>query len=78
MGMYGERVGALHIVCGTKEAALNVMSQMKIFIRCNYSSPPIHGGRIVSRILNNDVYFKQWLKELTMVTDRMNKMRKSL
>jgi len=26
MGLYGERVGAIHIVCGTKDAADRVLS----------------------------------------------------
>jgi aspartate/tyrosine/aromatic aminotransferase len=29
MGLYGERVGALHVVCNNKEAAEKVLSQLK-------------------------------------------------
>ena len=49
--MYGERVGCLHIVCKDKNTASNVLSQMKVIIRGNYSSPPVHGARIVARVL---------------------------
>ena len=78
MGLYGERTGAMHIVCKDKPTADKVMSQMKIIVRTNYSSPPIHGGRIAARILTNPENRKQWFVELKSVTDRMNNMRKQL
>jgi aspartate/tyrosine/aromatic aminotransferase len=53
MGLYGERTGALHFVCGSKEEAARVLSQLKIIIRVNYSSPPKHGARIAARVLND-------------------------
>lgn len=53
MGLYGERTGALHIVCKDKDSAARVLSQVKIIIRTNYSSPPTHGARIASMILND-------------------------
>jgi len=78
MGLYGERTGAMHIVCKDKATADKVSSQVKILIRRNYSSPPIHGGRIAAKILNDLENRKNWLKELKVVTDRMNKMRVDL
>jgi aspartate/methionine/tyrosine aminotransferase len=38
--LYGERVGALSVVCASKEEAARVLSQLKIVIRTNYSNPP--------------------------------------
>jgi aspartate/tyrosine/aromatic aminotransferase len=64
MGLYGERTGALHIVCANKESADRVLSQVKIIIRSNYSSPPVHGARIAGKILVNPENRKQWLTEL--------------
>jgi aspartate/tyrosine/aromatic aminotransferase len=75
MGLYGERTGAMHIVCTDKDTAAKALSWLKIVVRSDYSSPPIHGGRIAGRILVNPEYRKQWLLELQAVTDRMNKMR---
>jgi aromatic-amino-acid transaminase len=43
--LYGERVGALSVLCQDKEEAARVLSQLKIVIRTNYSNPPTHGGR---------------------------------
>lgn len=78
MGLYGERCGALHIVCSDKPTAEKVLSQVKIIIRSNYSSPPIHGGRIAGKILVNAENRAKWLVELKAVTDRMNSMRTAL
>lgn len=78
MGLYGERTGALHVVCNDKNDAERVLSQIKILIRTNYSSPPKHGARIASMILNNVDLRNQWLGELVAVTARINDMRKAL
>lgn len=78
MGLYGERTGALHVVCSDKPTAEKVMSQVKIIIRSNYSSPPVHGARIAGKILSIPDNRAQWLKELKAVTDRMNQMRAAL
>ena len=78
MGLYGERTGALHFVCSDKDAAARLLSQVKIIIRCNYSSPPKHGARIAAAILNNPANLQQWLNELVAVTKRMNDMRNAL
>lgn len=78
MGLYGERTGALHFVCQDKDSAARLMSQVKIIIRCNYSSPPKHGARIAAAILNNTENREQWLKELVAVTHRMRDMRAKL
>lgn len=53
MGLYGERTGCLHFVCADKTTAQRVMSQVKICVRTNYSSPPKHGARIAAAILND-------------------------
>lgn len=78
MGLYGERTGALHFVCQDKATAARVMSQVKIIIRCNYSSPPKHGARIAAAILNSAENRAQWLNELVAVTHRMRDMRAKL
>jgi aspartate aminotransferase len=58
MGLYGERVGTLQVVCANKETAQNVLSQIKIVVRQSYSNPPIHGASIASRILNNPTLYE--------------------
>ena len=46
--LYGERVGALSVVCADKEEAGRVLSQLKIVIRTNYSNPPTFGAQVVA------------------------------
>jgi len=76
--LYGERVGALTIVTGSKDESNRVLSQAKRVIRTNYSSPPTHGGTIVSMVLNNPELFSMWVKELGEMRDRIRLMRQQL
>ncbi|CAF0734018.1 unnamed protein product [Didymodactylos carnosus] len=78
MGLYGERVGALTIVCNDKEDVDRVMSQLKIIIRPMYSNPPINGARIAAKILTNQDIRQLWLKEVKLMADRIITMRKQL
>ena len=43
-----------------------------------YSNPPLHGARLVERILSNKDLRKEWESELLSVANRINDMRKSL
>ncbi|XP_031108850.1 aspartate aminotransferase, cytoplasmic-like [Ipomoea triloba] len=78
MGLYGERVGALSIVCRNTEVAGRVESQLKLVIRPMYSSPPIHGASIVATILKDRQMFEEWTIELKAMADRIISMRKQL
>lgn len=62
--LYGERVGALSVLCQSKEEADRVLSQLKIAIRTNYSNPPTHGGAIVATVLGTPELRAQWEQEL--------------
>jgi aromatic-amino-acid transaminase len=76
--LYGERVGALSVLCASKEEADRVLSQLKIVIRTNYSNPPIHGGAVVAAVLNNPPLRTQWEQELGEMRARIKVMRQSL
>ncbi|CAD8110360.1 unnamed protein product [Paramecium sonneborni] len=78
MGLYNERVGAIHILTSSQDIATKVLSNLKMVIRTLYSCPPAIGGRIVSRILCNDNYYQQWVQELNVITGRIIKMRSLL
>jgi aspartate/tyrosine/aromatic aminotransferase len=77
-GVYSERVGALTILGSDNLLLENVLSQMKVCIRSNYSNPPSHGGDIVKLILSDTNMRKEWEKELNQIRDRMKKMRNDL
>ena len=76
--LYGERVGALSVLCADQEEAGRVLSQLKIVIRTNYSNPPIHGGTVVAMVLNTPELRAQWEKELAEMRVRIKAMRQKL
>jgi len=76
--LYGERVGALSVVCSSPEEASRVLSQLKIVIRTNYSNPPTHGGAIVTAVLCNPTLRAQWEFELSEMRSRIKTMRQKL
>jgi len=73
--LYGERVGALSVLCASKEEAARVLSQLKIVIRTNYSNPPTHGGAVVAAVLNDPARRAVWEKELGEMRVRIKAMR---
>ncbi|MDP1691060.1 MAG: amino acid aminotransferase [Burkholderiaceae bacterium] len=76
--LYGERVGALSVVCETAEQAARVLSQLKIVIRTNYSTPPTHGAQIVATVLASPTLRAQWEQELAGMRARIKAMRSAL
>ncbi|CAL9755288.1 unnamed protein product [Musa acuminata subsp. burmannicoides] len=78
MGLYGERVGALSIVCKSADVATRVESQLKLVIRPMYSNPPIHGASIVATILKDRELYHEWTIELKAMADRIINMRQQL
>jgi aspartate/tyrosine/aromatic aminotransferase len=79
MGLYGERVGAINIVCADGEEMAAVLSQVKqSIIRPAYSSPPLHGSRIAAAILGDAELRALWLKELAAIAERIRSIRAQL
>jgi len=76
--LYGERVGALSVVCESKDEAARVLSQLKIVIRTNYSNPPTHGAQIVATVLNTPALRAMWEEELAGMRVRIKQMRTAL
>ena len=76
--LYGERVGALSVVCASKEEAARVLSQIKIVIRTNYSSPPTQGAQVVATVLTTPALRNLWESELEAMRVRIKSMRGAL
>ena len=76
--LYGERVGALSVLCRDKEEAGRVLSQLKIMIRTNSSNPPTHGAAVVAAVLGNPALRAQWEQELGAMRERIKAMRQKL
>jgi aspartate aminotransferase len=75
LGLYGERIGMLHVICKTPEVAKVVLSQVKLVIRPMYSSPPKHGGELVMYILGDEARFAKWKQELEGMAKRILEVR---
>ena len=78
MSVYGERCGALSVVCPDAKQAVNVLGQLKFTVRRNYSSPPIHGGQLVATVLSDPELRGTWERELGAMRERILAMRKTL
>ena len=78
MSVYGERAGALSVVCADAAEAALVLGQMKATVRRNYSSPGIHAAGIVSRVLTDPALRASWEADVSAMRSRILGMRKSL
>ncbi len=76
--LYGERIGALTVVADDASEAARVLSQLKRLIRANYSTPPMHGGRIVAAVLASQELRALWEAELATMRNRIKLMRAML
>ncbi|KAI0928608.1 hypothetical protein AcW2_004565 [Taiwanofungus camphoratus] len=77
-GLYGERVGALHVVAPTPEAAARIKSQLSVLTRSEISNPPAHGARLMALIMNNAGLFEEWKRDIRTMAGRIIAMRKEL
>jgi aromatic-amino-acid transaminase len=76
--LYGERVGALSVVCASADEAARVLSQLKRVIRTNYSNPPTHGAAVVAHVLATPALRILWEEELAGMRGRIKTMRVEL
>ncbi|MCX7555367.1 aspartate/tyrosine/aromatic aminotransferase [Xanthomonadaceae bacterium JHOS43] len=76
--LYGERVGALSLVCADADEAARVRSQVKQTIRAIYSNPPTHGAALVAQVLNSTELRSLWESELAVMRERIKTMRQGL
>ena len=76
--LYGERVGALSVVCASADEAARVLSQLKVVIRTNYSNPPTHGALVVATVLTTPTLRQRWEDELAGMRQRIRQMRAAL
>jgi len=77
-GLYGERVGALHVLVKNQEVAENAQGTLTQVIRQSFSNPPRHGASLVSIVWNDDELRQMWEDELTTMRKRIEKMRTEL
>jgi aromatic-amino-acid transaminase len=75
LGLYSERIGALHVVTDSKDSANKVQSQIKQFVRTMYSNPPARGSKILNTICADAGLKADWIKEVENMCARIKKMR---
>lgn len=78
MSVYGERAGALSVICGDAAEADLVLGQLRATVRRNYSSPGLHAAGIVSRVLGEPDLRAQWEAEVAAMRQRIAAMRQQL
>lgn len=78
MSVYGERAGALSVVCGDAAEADLVLGQLKATVRRNYSSPAIHAAGIVSKVLTVPALRAAWEADVAAMRERILAMRQRL
>jgi aromatic-amino-acid transaminase len=78
MSVYGERAGALSVVCADAAEAERVLGQLKATVRRNYSSPGIHAAGLISRVLTDPALRVSWEADVAAMRERILSMRRSL
>lgn len=78
MGLYGERIGALHLVCATSQAAVGAKGQLYRLQRGQISRPPRTGARLVAAIVSDEELLQHWVRDLKLMSSRIKEMRQAL
>ncbi|KAL4739554.1 pyridoxal phosphate-dependent transferase [Aspergillus similis] len=77
-GLYGERVGALHLVVPPHLSAQGARGALMAIARAEYSNPPRFGARIVELVLGDLDSRAQWERDLGTMSLRIRTMRREL
>ncbi|KAF9768359.1 hypothetical protein IL306_014360 [Fusarium sp. DS 682] len=77
-GLYGERVGALHIVTRNQNTAARVEAALKQISRAEITSTPGFGAKVVATIVQNPELREQWQQDLDTMSSRLRDMRRRL
>lgn len=77
-GLYGERVGAIHLVVPRHLSAEGARSELSARARAEYSNPPRFGASIVEMVLGDERLRGQWDRDLETMSVRTQTMRREL
>ncbi|KAJ5984616.1 pyridoxal phosphate-dependent transferase [Penicillium waksmanii] len=80
-GLYGQRVGALHVVSSSSAAqgvSDDILATLCHLVRGEYSMAPRGGAEIVRRVLGNKELRARWVEDLDTMSTRILSMRKAL
>lgn len=77
-GLYRERAGVAIAIARNEAEAEIVSSQMQNILRASISQTPDHGAEIVRIILEDEELRAEWEAELTLMRERMKRLRVKL
>ncbi len=77
-GLYGERVGALHMLVKNRNVAEIGQTVFKRIVRTSISNPPIHGAALVAIVMQDEKLKKMWQEEIDDMRLRVQEMRSEL
>jgi len=77
-GLYGERIGAFHVLTHTEDRAVAIASQLRLVARPMYSNPPTYGARIVVTVLKDPELYAEWRENLKTMSGRIYQVRQLL
>jgi aspartate/tyrosine/aromatic aminotransferase len=78
MGLYGERIGALHVVCSDAEKMQAIQGQLLRIARATWTVGPQNGAHLVSEILSDEELESQWRSEVELAGKRVIEIRNKL
>lgn len=74
-GLYGERVGALHVLVHSKHEVPRVATVCRALSRPLYSTCPSHGARIVAYVLSDPQRAAVWREQCAAMANRLTEIR---
>ncbi|MBS0627703.1 MAG: aminotransferase class I/II-fold pyridoxal phosphate-dependent enzyme, partial [Verrucomicrobia bacterium] len=74
LSLYSERVGVFFLF-SEPTLSKKILSQCRVLVRRNYSNPPLHGAKIVSKILQTPLLRQIWQEELLQMRQRIFEIR---
>ncbi|RMJ24547.1 hypothetical protein PHISP_04588 [Aspergillus sp. HF37] len=77
-GLYGERVGVLHVVTRNRASATKLESILKTIARAEITSSPGFGAKVVATIMQTTALREQWQRDLETMSGRLRDMRRKL
>lgn len=78
MGLYGERIGAFHLLVADPSIIPAAQTQLVRIIRSEVSCSVSFAARAVAAVLTEQDLKKQWREDLITMSTRMKTMRKAL
>lgn len=76
--LYGERIGALHVVTESEKEADITRTVLNAIVRMEYSNPALHGAALVAEVLGDRELTESWKNELAAECRRVRLMREKL